>query len=112
MNSLLRNVQIGCLVNNYECSFNEKYLGKARKDSYSYSTHSELKPRIECHFFYYTKTPESDVVARQKIAECFKVEDDFEGYADAMIAPFVKIVRAYVDADTESFVSWDNDPYH
>lgn len=94
-----------------ECSFSEKYLGQAHKDLYSYSTHSELEPRIECHFFCYKRTPESDVVARQKIAECFKAEGDFEGYAAAMLVPFVKIVRAYVDIDTGLFVSWNNDPY-
>lgn len=94
-----------------ECSFNETRLGKAHKDLYSYSMHSELEPRIECNFFCYKRTPESDVVARQRIAECFKDEGDFEGYADAMIAPLVKIKRTYVNIDTESFVSWNNDPY-
>ena len=94
-----------------ECGFNEKYLGQAHKDLHSYSGHSELEPRIECHFFCYKRTPKSDAVARQRIAECFKDEGDFEGYAAAMIAPFVKVRRTYVDIDTESFVGWDNDPY-
>lgn len=94
------------------CSFNEKYLGVAQKQLCAYSIHSEFEPRIECDFFCYKRTPESDVVARQKIADCFKNEGDFEGYADAMVAPLVKIKRTYVDVDTESFVGWDNDPYH